>query len=121
MDLRYVFLDGKRITCNMTALSIILKGKWKPLILWQLKKGISHFGELKRVLEGISGRILAKELQELVTCHVLEKKVIYDKIKYTEYSFTSTGKKIFTLLDEMCNWSNDYLDDLGESEKKLQI
>lgn len=109
-----VILDGKRISCNMTALSIILRGKWKPLILWQLIDKTLRFGDLRKNLQGISARILSKELQELEEHGIVSRREYASIPPKVEYKLTKLGKKMKPAMDALCNWSSLYMEEAGE-------
>lgn len=111
---KVVVLNGKRISCNMTALSIILSGKWKPLILWQLQNDTLRFGELKKNLEGISPRILSRELRELEVHKIIKRTEFPSVPPKVEYCLTQLGEKIKPAMDSLCDWSRDYVEELGE-------
>ena len=56
----------KRFTWPAELTLNLIGGKWKSLILHRLLEGESRrFGELKRLLPGISAKMLAKHLKEL--------------------------------------------------------
>ena len=109
-----VLLNGERISCNMTALSIILSGKWKPLILWQLVNSTLRFGELRKNLEGISPRILSRELRELEQHGIISRREFPSVPPKVEYQLTKIGEEIKPALDALCTWSNTYLEEIGD-------
>ena len=41
-------------TCPLELTHDIIKGKWKPIILWELSKGGSSLSVLKKSIRGIS-------------------------------------------------------------------
>ena len=45
-------------TCPLELTHDITKGKWKPIILWQLGKGPHSLAGLKREIKGISQKML---------------------------------------------------------------
>lgn len=110
---RAVILNGKKITCNMTALSIILSGKWKPLILWQLLPQTLRFGELRKNLEGISPRILSRELRELEEYGIVSRREYPSVPPKVEYQLTAIGKNIKPAMDALCDWSNVYMEKMS--------
>jgi DNA-binding HxlR family transcriptional regulator len=40
--------------CGIEAALDVIGGKWKPIILWHLSPGPRRFGELRRLVNGIS-------------------------------------------------------------------
>jgi len=112
-NIKTVVLNGERITCNMTALSVILSGKWKPLILWQLMENTMRFGELRRNLEGISPRILSRELRELEQHDIICRKEFPSIPPKVEYSLSEIGEQIRPAMNALCNWSETYMHEKG--------
>jgi DNA-binding HxlR family transcriptional regulator len=45
--------------CGLEAALDVIGGKWKVLILWALRSGAHRFGELRRLVPGISEKMLA--------------------------------------------------------------
>ena len=43
-------------TCPLELTHDAIRGKWKPIILWQLNKGGSSLSSLKKEIAGISQR-----------------------------------------------------------------
>ena len=112
-QLKTVIINGKSITCNMTALSVLLSGKWKPLILWQLSGQTLRFGELKKNLMEISPRILSRELRELETNGIISRREYPSIPPKVEYQLTPLGQKMKPSLDALCTWSEIYMDEKG--------
>lgn len=53
-------------TCPLELTHDITKGKWKPIILWQLGKGPHSLAGLKREIKGISQKMLIEQLLSLI-------------------------------------------------------
>jgi hypothetical protein len=51
-------------TCGLEAALDVIGGKWKVLILWHLHPDVRRFGELKRVVAGISEKMLIQQLRD---------------------------------------------------------
>ena len=83
----------KDITCPLELTHDIIKGKWKPIIIWNLKEEKS-LSALEKSINGISQKMLLEHLKDL-----LEFKII-DKISYegyplkVEYYLTERGKEL---------------------------
>ena len=72
-------------TCPLELTHDITKGKWKPIILWQLGKGPHSLAGLKREIKGISQKMLIEQLRELCD---------YGYPLKVEYSLTRRGTKM---------------------------
>ncbi|AJA49573.1 transcriptional regulator, HxlR family [Clostridium pasteurianum DSM 525 = ATCC 6013] len=100
----------KSITANCPIdLTInILSGKWKIAILWNLSKGAVRFNELKRMLPGITHKILTMQLRELERDKMIYRKVYNEIPPKVEYGLTEVGKSIRPVLKSMCDWGKEY-------------
>lgn len=82
-------------TCPLELTHDIIKGKWKPIILWQLSKGTCSLSSLKKEIKGISQKMLLQHLNELLSCSVIEKTAYDGYPLKVDYFLTERGKKIF--------------------------
>ncbi len=82
----------------------ILGGKWKIAILGALKFGNRRFKDLQREVNGITAKMLSKELKEL-EMNQLVKRTVYDsKPVAVEYELTHYGASLDEVLDALMNW-----------------
>jgi DNA-binding HxlR family transcriptional regulator len=82
----------------------ILKGRWKLPIILALSFGSKRFGQISKEVNGITDKMLSKELKDL-ELNKLVKRTIYDTFPPTvEYSITSHGKSLEKLIDELRLW-----------------
>ena len=88
-------------TCPLEMTHDIIKGKWKPLIIWQLSKGGSSLSALKKSIRGISQKMLVQHLNELLECGVIGKLTNYGYPLKSEYFLTERGKRIFGAISIM--------------------
>ena len=51
--------------CPVTFCVSKIGGKWKPVIIYLIRKGANRFGILQRGIEGISKQMLTHQLREL--------------------------------------------------------
>ncbi len=79
-------------------------GKYKGRILWYLKDGILRYGELKRVVEGVSPKMLTQALKELENDCLIKRKVYLEVPPRVEYSLTVTGAELIPVIDKMRLW-----------------
>ena len=88
----------------------IIKGKWKTIILYQLKDGPKGLAELEREIEGINQKMLLEQLRELI-CFGLVQKKSYDGYPLrVEYSVTERrGKKMIEAITIMQMVGVDYM------------
>ncbi|WP_455717140.1 winged helix-turn-helix transcriptional regulator [Anaerosporobacter sp.] len=88
-------------TCPLEMTHDIIRGKWKPIILWQLSKGRKSLSNLKSEITGISQKMLLQHLHELAE-HKFVDKITFDGYPLkVEYFLTERGKKIFEAITIM--------------------
>ncbi len=79
-------------------------GKYKGRILWYLKDDVLRYGELKRLVEGISPKMLSQALKELEEDELVIRKVYLEMPPRVEYSLTETGTELIPVIDQMRLW-----------------
>lgn len=87
--------------CPVDYVVDLISGKWKVLIIWNLKFGKKRFGQLQRILIGISKKVLSQHLRELENSGLILRKVIPSIPVQVEYSLTERGMELSTILEEI--------------------
>jgi DNA-binding HxlR family transcriptional regulator len=88
----------------------VLSGKWKIPIIIALSQGNFRFRELHRQVEGITTRMLSKELKEL-ELHGLVTRTVYDSLPViVEYELTPHGKSLKPVMDALHKWGVTHRD-----------
>ena len=90
--------------CPVETTLAVIGGKWKPLILWSLKTGVWRFGELQRLVPGVTRKMLTQHLRELERDGIVARKVYGQVPLKVEYSLTEYGRTLRPLLKELCDW-----------------
>lgn len=90
--------------CPIDATIKAVGGKWKPLILWNLRKGAMRYSELERQIPGITQKMLSQHLKELEETGLIQRVVLGTVPPRVEYSFSEFGRTLEPLLEQMCKW-----------------
>ncbi|OJJ17243.1 transcriptional regulator [marine bacterium AO1-C] len=86
----------------------LIGGKWKLPVIVALSFGNQRFKQLERLIEGITPRMLSKELKDLEVNGLVNRKV-YDTTPVTvEYSLTEYGKSLDELIAVLRKWGLDH-------------
>ena len=91
-----------------TYLSII-GGKWKPEILWHLRKKPLRFLELQRSIPRITQSVLTQNLRELEADGLLTRTAYPEIPPRVEYELTDLGKTVLPVLDAISGWGREYM------------
>ncbi|MGK6343761.1 winged helix-turn-helix transcriptional regulator [Chryseobacterium sp. DT-3] len=96
----------------------VLGGKWKLMILRYLTNRTDqqiHFKKLQRGIDGISAKMLSKELKELET-NLLITRTIQDTRPITvAYAVTEYGKSVLPVTETLVNWGILHREKIKES------
>ena len=80
-----------------TAVSLI-GGKWKLLILRNLKTRPWRFNELQRDLEGISQKVLTDSLRQMIDDGLAYRHDYHETPPRVEYGLTSLGREMLPIM-----------------------
>lgn len=101
--------------CGLDASMEVIGGKWKMLILWELHSQRRRFGELRRLIPGVSEKVLIQQLREL-EAHAIVHREIYDEVPpKVEYSLTAYGNSLREALAPLDAWGDVHLARMGQS------
>jgi DNA-binding HxlR family transcriptional regulator len=103
----------KTYSCGLEASLAIIGGKWKFLILWGLFQNARRFGELKRVVVGISEKMLIQELKEMELDGIVKRKDFHEVPPRVEYSLTPFGAELREVLRPLCDWGTRHMKRIG--------
>ena len=91
----------------------LVGGKWKMVILWHLRNGTLRFNELRRLMPGITQKMLTQQLRELEDSGIINRTVYPVMPPKVEYDLTDEGKNLIPSLDMLCEWTFAYADTHG--------
>ena len=93
----------------------MIGGKCKPLILYILaEEGTLRFGELMTNIHTVSQKTLTNQLRELEADRLILRKAYAEVPPRVEYSLTEKGKSLFPILELMCQWGEENIDERFE-------
>ncbi|MBP3041314.1 helix-turn-helix transcriptional regulator [Bacillaceae bacterium Marseille-Q3522] len=90
-----------------TTLSVI-GGKWKGVILYHLLDGKKRFNEFRRLIPGVTQRMLTLQLRELENDGVVHREVYQVIPPKVEYSLTDFGHTLEPIILQMHAWGKKY-------------
>ncbi len=97
-----------RMNCPLDAAMSMIEGKWKTVILCRMmiENRPLRFKELMEV-EGISARILTKQLREMEADGLVVKRSYQEVPPRTEYSLTAKAESLGPILKQLAQWGMD--------------
>ena len=90
-----------------TAVSLI-GGKWKLLILRNLKARPWRFNELQRDLDGVSQKVLTDSLRQMIADGLVYRRDYNELPPRVEYGLTELGEEMLPIIDALAEFGNYY-------------
>jgi DNA-binding HxlR family transcriptional regulator len=89
----------------------VLGGKWKSVILARLKQGPCRYSELRRLIPGLSDKVLTERLQGLCDAGLAELAPEPDGAK--RYALSQRGRSLSPILQALYDWGESNAPHLG--------
>jgi DNA-binding HxlR family transcriptional regulator len=83
----------------------VVGGKWKPLILWLLRRRKRRFNDLLASMPGVTHKVLIQHLRELERDGIVERTVTSEPRIRVDYGLTEFGTTLGPSLDAMASWA----------------
>ncbi len=101
-------VNGDASDCGLDVALAVLGGKWKALILYHLRSGPRRFGDLRRLVTGISEKVLIQQLRELAAAEVLVRRDYQQVPPKVDYTMTPFGMTLVETLRPLCEWGTEH-------------
>jgi DNA-binding HxlR family transcriptional regulator len=119
-------LTKQEATCEQELAAIrdsleILGGKWKLRIMRHLNNHVAEtntFKKIQREVDGISAKMLSKELQDLETNLLVIRTVMNTRPVTVNYAITEYGLSVFPITEILVDWGLNQRSALKSLEHK---
>lgn len=96
-------------SCPIEKTLRMIVGKWKTILLWHLSSGKKRYGELKKLVPGVSEKMLIQSLRELEKDKLVLRKVYLEIPPKVEYILSKRGKSLSPLICALNTWGEKHL------------
>ncbi|KNX38341.1 winged helix-turn-helix transcriptional regulator [Luteipulveratus halotolerans] len=103
--------------CGVDAAIDVISGKWKAYILWRMADGPKRFGELRRLVPGITERVLIRHLRELEADEIVLRTEFAQVPPKVEYSLTPAGVALNAALEPLADWGHERMDRIAAARQ----
>lgn len=97
-------MNGRIYHCALDVTMDQVGGKWKTIVLWYLRRDKKRFSELRKLIPGITEKMLSMQLRQLEKDGFVSRKVHPEVPPRVEYALTPHGKTLLPLLEEIAKW-----------------
>ena len=102
--------------CPVTHCLNKIGGKWKPVIIYLIRKDCNRFSLLNKAIPDISKQMLVNQLREMEEDKLIVRILFPEIPPRVEYNITDYGRSLFPIIDLMSEWG---INDLKDSIKKF--
>ncbi|QHW32350.1 winged helix-turn-helix transcriptional regulator [Paenibacillus rhizovicinus] len=99
----------KKYNISVEATLEVIGGKWKCVILCHLTHGKKRTSDLKRLMPGITQKMLIQQLRELESDGIINRNVYNQVPPKVEYELSTYGWSLKSVLDLLCNWGEKHI------------
>lgn len=92
--------------CGLEVALSVVGGKWKPIVLFHLNAGPLRYGQLKRLVTGISEKVLIQQLRELARDGIIQRRDYKEVPPRVDYEMTEFGQSLAAALVPLCDWGS---------------
>ncbi len=107
-------MSSEEPPCGLDVALAVIGGKWKLLILYHLKGGPKRFGDLRRLVAGVSEKVLIQQLRELAAAGVITRRDYRRVPPMVDYTMTAFGMTLVPALMPLCAWGTEHRAEVAE-------
>ena len=94
-----------KLSCPIQRTIALIGDKWKIIVLCTLIDGTKRFGELQRAMEGITPKVLTRQLRDLERDGLIQREVFPQVPPRVDYSLTPLGLSLMPILEQLHQWA----------------
>jgi DNA-binding HxlR family transcriptional regulator len=99
-------------TCPSRTSLARIANKWTAMVVIALGDRRLRFGELRTVVDGISGKVLTDTLRDLERDGLVERRAYAEVPPRVEYELTALGRTLHEPLLALSRWAEEYIADV---------
>ena len=102
--------DKVRQNCPVRATLDVIRGRWKPLILRELRDGTRRFTDLQAALPEVAAQTLTVQLRQLEADEIITRTIYPEIPARVEYELSKYGRTLSKVMEELEAWGEGYLE-----------
>ena len=102
------FINQRSFYCPVELTFSVISGKYKGMVIWHLRNGSVRYGELRRLIVGITHKMLTQSLRDLEHDGIIHREVFQEVPPKVEYSLTPNGVELLSVISQMGKWGMNF-------------
>jgi DNA-binding HxlR family transcriptional regulator len=99
-------------TCPSRTSLARIANKWTAMVVIALSDGRMRFGDLRTVVEGISGKVLTETLRDLERDGLVARHAYAEMPPRVEYELTALGRTLHAPLRVLSRWAEEHIEEV---------
>jgi len=113
-------LDHRSADCRAVSSVLARVGdKWSVLIIVLLGAGTKRFNEIKRLVGGISQRMLTLTLRGLERDGLVTRTIYPTIPPRVEYELTDAGRSLWEAVQPLAQWAQGHVQDIRQAQQRF--
>jgi DNA-binding HxlR family transcriptional regulator len=110
-----------KLTCPIQRTISFVGDKWKIIVLHTLTAGTKRFGELQRAMEGITPKVLTRQLRDLERDGLVARHVHPQVPPRVDYTLTPLGESLMPVLKQLHDWAVAHADEIAGARAREEM
>ncbi len=90
----------------------VIGGRWKVFALYFLFERPKRLSELRRLIPGVSQKVLVQALRELEEHGIVRREIFAEVPPRVVYTATKLGMSLRPIVQSLCDWGKKHADEL---------
>lgn len=95
----------------------VIGGRWKVFALYFLFEGPKRLSELRRLIPGVSQKVLVQSLRELEEHGIVHREIFAEVPPRVVYTTTKLGISLRPIVSALCDWGKKHADELARADE----
>lgn len=104
--------------CDSRQVLTMLGDRWTMLVIYALSRGVRRHGELKRMIRGISQKMLTQTLRQLERDGIVRRRTYPSVPARVEYRLTPLGRTVLQPLRSVCRWAEKHVPEVRAARER---
>jgi DNA-binding HxlR family transcriptional regulator len=99
----------ERAACPLYTAIAVIEGRWKPMLFQRLSSRPHGFGELRRLLPGVSAKVLREQLRQMEADGLVVKHVLTPARLGVRYRVAPYGRTLEPIFEALWQWGRRHV------------